>query len=158
MKKSIVLFVAIFFIANSFASNTVELPKLKASQILIPIGKTGQQISLLDLSTINIQDFQKITGEKMKFVQKVSFMIAQKNLRNTINEDGTLRKGKIEKFFRDCESGFHLGGFALGFLLGIIGVVIAYLIKDDCKDNRVKWAWIAFGVQAVIGLISILAL
>jgi len=44
----------------------------------------------------------------------------------------------------------------LGFLLNLVGVLIAYLIKDDYKSNRVKWAWIGLGLN--IGLTLILAL
>ena len=43
----------------------------------------------------------------------------------------------------------HLGGFALGFFIGLIGVLIAYIIEDDYKRNRVKWAWIGWGVFVV---------
>ena len=50
----------------------------------------------------------------------------------------------------DLTSGFHLGGFALGFLIGPIGVLIAYLIDDDKKRNRVKWAWIGLIAWVVI--------
>jgi hypothetical protein len=35
------------------------------------------------------------------------------------------------------ETGFHTGGFVLGFLLNLVGS-IAYLIKDDYKSNRVN--------------------
>jgi len=66
--------------------------------------------------------------------------MTQKQLRKTINRDGTFNQKKAEKFlsrYADGSSGFHAGGFFLGFLLGLIGVLIAYLIKDDKKKNRV---------------------
>jgi hypothetical protein len=47
--------------------------------------------------------------------------------------------------------------FALGFLLGLIGLLIAYLINDDYKHNRVKWAWIGFGIVVVLNIILIAA-
>jgi hypothetical protein len=161
MKKLVLLFFVFAFSLSSFSAplliTPAKKPTISARDVLIPIGTSDKKISLYDLSTISTKDFQTITGKKMKLVEKVSFMIAQKKLRNSINEDGTFNQKRIQKFFFDCESGFHLGGFALGFLLGIIGVLIAYLIKDECKPNRVKWAWIAFAIQAVIGLISLLA-
>jgi hypothetical protein len=43
----------------------------------------------------------------------------------------------------------------LGFLLGLIGVLIAYLIKDDKKRNRVKWAWLGLLAWVVIWLIVV---
>jgi hypothetical protein len=35
-------------------------------------------------------------------------------------------------------------------------VLIAYLIKDDIKPNRVKWAWIGFGIRTVLSVIVLL--
>ena len=55
----------------------------------------------------------------------------------------------------DGTTGFHSGGFFLGLLVGLIGVIIAYIIKDEKKKNRVKWAWIGWGVWVVIALILI---
>ena len=51
------------------------------------------------------------------------------------------------------ETSFHFGGFMLGFLLGIYGVVIAYLMN---KKDVIKSAWIGFGVIAFL-IISIYA-
>ncbi len=41
--------------------------------------------------------------------------------------------------------------------MGLIGVLIAYLINDDNKSNRVKWAWIGFGAFVVIYLVILLS-
>ncbi|HEV8284858.1 MAG TPA: hypothetical protein VGQ09_11150 [Chitinophagaceae bacterium] len=77
----------------------------------------------------------------MSLVEKISFKIAQRKLRKSINADGTIESKKLVIFFQKKVGryGFHLGGFALGFLLGLIGVLIAYLIIDDYKPNRVRW-------------------
>ena len=53
-------------------------------------------------------------------------------------------------FYADGRSGFNPGGFALGFFAGLIGVLIAYLIKDDHKKNRTKWAWLGLGIAVVL--------
>jgi multisubunit Na+/H+ antiporter MnhE subunit len=44
------------------------------------------------------------------------------------------------------KTGFHPGGFALGFPFGLIVALIAYLIRDDKKRNGRKWAWIGLVV------------
>ncbi len=156
---------ALSFVATSFAGvSTVIVPTSKptkpnASEIMISIGGTGQKISLLDLSTIKTKDVEKLTGKKMKLIDKVGFKIAQKQLRSSINPDGTINNNKLAKAASKKApdgSGFHLGGFALGFLLGLIGVLIAYLINDDLKSTRTKWAWIGFGVVLVLYLIIVL--
>jgi hypothetical protein len=160
MKKIILLFTVCCFVFNSFAAALVEAPPIKASEVYITVGKNGEKISLLDLSRIKTRDLQELTGNKMKLFDRIGFKVAQKQLRESINNDGTFSKKKIEKFIKragDGTSGFHIGGFALGLLLGLIGVLIAYLIKDDKKSNRVKWAWIGWGVWLVILLIALAA-
>ena len=54
----------------------------------------------------------------------------------------------------ETESMFNLGGFLLGLLLGIYGVIIAYLIKDK---KAIKSSWWGLGVRAFI-IICIYAL
>ncbi len=153
---------ALFVVNLVFAVNTppVNKPRLKANEILIPIGPGGEKISLLDLSVINIKEVQEYTGQKMKFADRLAFKAAQNKLRQSINNDGTINDKKVTKFFakqRAGETGFHIGGFALGALLGLIGVLIAYLIKDDYKRNRVKWAWIGWALYVAIVVVVFLA-
>ena len=156
MKKCIFLATAFFVLVISFATTRVTVkPALKASEVFIPIGNTGQKISLLDLSQISIKEVQSLTGKKMKLIDRVTFKAAQRELRQTINPDGTINSKKMSKQLKkaDVTAGFHLGGFALGFFLSIIGVLIAYLINDDKKGSRVKWAWIGFAVSLAIWII-----
>jgi len=155
MKKILALAFALAVLVNSFAA--VVEPSKKASEIFIPIGNSGYKISLLELTKITVKDFQTVSGQHFNLVDKIGFKLAQRELRKSINPDGSLNSKKLNKFFKKAvngETGFHLGGFALGFLLGLIGILIAYLIKDDYKSNRVKWAWIGLGVWIVILLIA----
>jgi hypothetical protein len=159
MRKLTLLIVAIVSVTVLSGSTTIEVkPTLNANNIMLPVGKTDKKISLMELSQISISEFQTLTGKKLKFFDRLNFKIAQKKLRNSINEDGTFRSKKVEKFFnkaaRGDGEGFHIGGFALGFLLGLLGVLIAYLINDDIKSNRVKWAWIGCGVLVVLLLLA----
>ena len=132
---------------------------LKASDIRLPVGNTGQTINLQELSTMKVADYEKMTGKKMGFFHRLEFKLAQKKLRSSINEDGTVNNKRLEKMARyyDGDTGFHAGGFFLGFLLGLIGVLIAYLINDEKKSNRVKWAWIGWGVWVVILILALVA-
>ncbi len=160
MKKIIFLLSAALIFNLTFASEIIpKEKKVYANEVLIPIGKSGKYISLAELSTIRLNDLQVITGKKISFFNKIMLKAAQKKLRHSINPDGSFNKKKLNKFFAKAESGetgFHTGGFVLGFLLNLVGVLIAYLIKDDYKSNRVKWAWIGLGLN--IGLTLILAL
>ena len=152
------------FAATTFAgSNSLIEPsskpvKLNAADVLIPVGKDGKQVSLLELSEMKVKELEKITGTKMKLVDKIGFKVAQKQLRESIDADGSINNKKLNKFAAKANKpaegdGFHIGGFALGFLLGLIGVLVAYLINDDKKSVRVKWAWLGLAAWLVILLI-----
>lgn len=160
MRKIILLLTGLFILASSYATSNVIKPKLKASEIFFPVGNTGQKISLLELSQIKVKDLQTLTGRKMDVFDKASFTMAQKKVRKMINRDGTIDSKKLEKYMKGKagETGFHLGGFALGFLLGPIGVLIAYLLNDDYKSNRVKWAWIGFAAGVIINVVVFILL
>ena len=110
-----------------------------------------------DLSQMKVKEFEALSGRDMKLADKVTFKMAQRELRKNISHDGTISSKKLNKFFDkkvDGTSGFHLGGFALGVLLRLIGVLIAYLLNDDKKSNRVKWAWIGLGVVVVLVILA----
>jgi hypothetical protein len=156
MKKILILFVAFSLVTTSFGSSGFSVLPKKASDVYLPIGSTGQKISVLDLSRINVKAFESISGRHLNFFDRLGFKLAQKKLKKSINADGTIDNKKLNKLLAEGETGFHLGGFALGFLVGLIGVLIAYLINDDKKKNRVKWAWIGFGVWIVILLLFII--
>jgi len=155
MKKTFFNFALFAVVSIAFSASESEVkPPLKASGVYMPVGNTGQMISLLELSQIPVKNFEKLTGRDMKFVDRIGFKLAQKKLKNSINENGTFSKKQVEKYFTKAGTtgGFHAGGFFLG-LLGLIGVLIAYLINDDKKKNRTKWAWIGFAAGVAIALI-----
>jgi hypothetical protein len=168
MKRLITLSLAFFLLASISRAAAVitpapataaPTPAMKASQIMIPLGKTGKMISLQDLATIKASDLEKMTGQKMGFFHRLEFKLAQKKLRQSINADGTINNKRLAALTAkaaDGETGFHAGGFFLGFLLGLIGILIAYLIMDEKRRNRVKWAWIGFAVWVVIVLLIII--
>lgn len=155
MRKLTLLFAFVLFVASTFATTKPASGPLMASTVMVPVGKTGRTISLLDLSQITVKDFQLLTGQKMSLADRMGFKVAQRELRQSINNDGTINNKKLKKLAlkADGGGGFHIGGFALGFLLGLIGVLIAYLIKDEKKPTRVKWAWLGLLAWMVIWLV-----
>jgi hypothetical protein len=152
MKKVFALLFTTCILLQTFAVGIVTPPK-NAKDFFIPIGTTGQQISLMELSQLDVKSFETLSGKHLGFMDRMGFKLAQRDLRKSINEDGTINSKKLTRFMKrvqDHSTGFHIGGFALGFFVGLIGVLIAYLINDDNKPNRTKWAWIGFGIYVVL--------
>jgi hypothetical protein len=159
MRKLLISAAIILLLQSSFAStNNIIKPRLKAGEVMIPIGN-GKKISILTLSQLSIKDVEMLRGQKMKFADRLVFKAAQHKLLQQINNDGTISSERLIKKMKkaDGSTGFHLGGFALGFLLGLIGIIIAYIINDDYKKNRVKWAWIGFALYAAIVVVLLLS-
>jgi hypothetical protein len=170
MRKILTLALAFGMLTQCSVSAAVVAPSkptppaaapLKASDIRIPIAGTGKTVSLLELSTMNVNDLEHLTGKKMGWLKKVEFKLALRKLRHSIKPDGTIDNKSLARLrggYYDDDGSFHIGGFALGFFIGLIGVLIAYLINDDFHHRRVKWAWIGFGCYIAILLILIAAL
>lgn len=158
MKKTIILFALIAFVsATSSATSSIFIKPVKnpvkASEVYLPVGKAGELISLMDLSRISVKDYETLTGKKMKLVNKMNFKIGQRQLKKSINPDGTFSKKKMEKFFTKAAEGgggFSLVGLALGLLLSLVGVLIAYLISGENKKSTVTWAWIGAAISLVL--------
>ncbi len=120
---------------------------------MLPIKGTDKKISLADLVEISPRDYAAVTGKKMNLAEKISFKLSQKKLKAVINDDGTVNMDKMNKLQKrsgDFFGDFEISGFALGVLLSLVGVLIAYLIEDDKKRQRVKWAWLGFVVSLVL--------
>ena len=157
MKQIFVLITGLFILVSAaFGIKPSHVTPLKASEIKIFISK-DKSISLMELATMNRSEFEKIRGKKLNLFERMHLKVAQNKLRNDINSNGELVGKKYEKLAGPDDgmngtTGFHLGGAALGFFLSIIGVLIAYLLKDGPRKNRIKWAWIGFAVGLVFGL------
>ena len=152
MQKNILILILCSFLFQTANAITIEQP-VNAKNIIIPIGKTGKTINLLKLSSISEKQFEIITGKKLGFAEKLMFKTAQRKICKSINSDGTINNKKIKKFYKRYyegdDRGFNLGGFALGFFLTWVGVLIAYIINNDRNHSRRLWAWIGFGVAIV---------
>jgi hypothetical protein len=123
-----------------------------------PVPKSDNTVAT-PFSGMTVQDFlaltpkkyKELTGEKLSLTQKIALKMAQRKMKKAIknNEkvDVAAMAGGLDT------SDFNIGGFVLGLLLNVIGVLIAYLIGDT---NVIKWAWIGFAVFLVIFLLAVL--
>jgi hypothetical protein len=119
----------------------------------------GQTVALRELATMKAADLEKMTGKRMGWLGRLEFKLVQKKIRHSINADGTINNQTLAMLAGKTasgETGFHAGGFFLGLLLPVIGVLVAYLINDEKKRNRVRWAWIGLAVWVVVVLAIVL--
>lgn len=157
MKKTFTFFLLIAVVSATYSS-TISVsvspakPLVKATEVYVPIGKAGQFISLMELSQIKVKDYEALAGKKMKFLDKVNFKIGQRELKKSINHDGTFSNKRVEKYFNKAALGgaFSLSGLALGLFLSLIGVLIAYLITTGDKKGRITWAWIGAAISLIL--------
>lgn len=163
MKKLLAFVMAIAILNISFAiTPPIDGAKpMKATEIMIPFGKTGQTISLMEFSKMKPAEYEKLANVKLKFFDRIAYKMAMKKLRKSIAKDGTITNKKVASMFApatDGGGGFHLGGFALGFLLGLIGVLIAYVaFNDDNKPDRIKWSWLGLLAAVVLSVILVVS-
>jgi len=158
MKRIIIFLAFVSFyssahsITNSMLVRSDKRP-LKADEVYLPVGNSSRLISLMDLSRISVKDFETLSGKKMKFLDKVSFRIGQRQLKKSINQDGTFNRKSIEKYLAAPAGpggGFSLTGLLLGLFLSLLGVLIAYVIAGSDKRSRVTWAWIGAAISLII--------
>ena len=68
---------------------------------------------------------------------------------NNVESEAVLTQSDV----LDVQTEFNIGGFLLGFLLGLIGVGLAYIFSDDPHFRRS--AWYGLGTWAIIVLIAV---
>jgi len=160
MKTLVSLFISFTLITSSSAFSGYSSLSINANEIYLTVGK-NLKISLINFSSIKINDYEKLTGRHLNLFQRIGFKSMQKKLKRSIEPDGTIKKGKFIKFLEGGPaSGFHLGGFLLGFYLGVylIGIAIAYILGGEpaIRKNRIKWMWIGLITSVIIGLVLII--
>jgi hypothetical protein len=154
MKRLTIFLLAVAFFGQSFAAFVTKSEKAKASEVKVTLS-AGTQVSVAELTTMSIQEFEKANGKKLNFLEKRVFKMSQRKLSRMIDADGNIDQKAMDQFAAKelaSTGDFNIGGFVLGLLLSIIGVLIAYLI-DKKGSSLVKWAWIGAAVGLAIYLI-----
>ena len=156
MKKN--LFFLLFF---SVLFNMVGF-----SAILPPVNTTPSSLDKTQLdkikqfSTMSFTEYQKLLGHKASKLEKFAFERMQKKSVKMLDENGNLRSKYERKFNSMYEesAGSFFGGFALGFFLGAIGLLIAYVAFEDGSQKKIiKGAWWGFGVATILFVLLIAA-
>ena len=123
MKKTLLLFISLYFFTSSFAAFEIKSTVKKANEIILSLGK-DTKITLMDLSVISIKDFEKLTGKHLNFFDRIGFKAGQKKLQKSISPDGTIDNNQLLKFASPNDG--HSAGSAITQLQSLIRVIYAY--------------------------------
>jgi hypothetical protein len=105
-------------------------------------GKT----SVSDILTLSVKDMETKMGRKMSWKEKGAFKYAKFKFQRAE------KKGKLAAEFAKSSDGSIGIGFALGFLLGLIGVLIAYIAFKD-ESQTIKGSWYGMGAALLLYII-----
>jgi hypothetical protein len=156
MKKSAILFIALFILGTSFAAFVTQQGKTRASDLKVTMSVSGKKVSVAELSTMSVKEFQEASGQKLNMFEKLAFKVSQRKLNKMIDADGNVDQKTVDKFaMKELASGsdFNIGGLALGLLLSLIGVLLAYLIGGK-GSSLVKWSWYGAAIGAAIIILA----
>ncbi|MCB0601041.1 MAG: hypothetical protein KDC28_07435 [Saprospiraceae bacterium] len=78
-------------------------------------------ISVAQFADLSIKDLQNMSHRKLRLEDKLAFKLTQRAIKKKIKE------GKAYNFDDAPNYRFNIGGFLLGFFLGIVGVLLALL-------------------------------
>lgn len=141
MKKLLLLLMiflsATFSEAAFTTTKTATIPIERETVPILEIKRQQERALMEKVVHMSVKDYEVFTGKKMNLVDRFTFRVIQKQFKRRMAEDLT--------------SGFNLGGFFLGFLLGLLGVLGAYIFSRD--RNFRKWTWIGLGGAIIFSLI-----
>lgn len=108
-------------------------------------------MTMKDFLALTPKKYKELTGKRLSVSQKISLKIAQYKVKKAARHNKGLELYAMPAVVDTSD--FSIGGFVLGLLLPVIGVLIAYLIGDAAV---IKWAWIGFAVWAAIFLLVLI--
>ena len=111
---------------------------------MMPLGDGTFMISINDYTTLSPKKYQEITGQKLTVKEKIKLKLTQSMLKKAVKRKDLSKKGLFDSW------SWHWGGFALGFFLSILGVIIALFINDDYKTDRFRTALFTAGLVITI--------
>lgn len=141
------LFFSLFLFPNSANAVINPTPNNLSPSLEHFTGSTA--ISLDDIVNLSARELGKKRGKKLKLKERLGFFIMKKEIKRG-RKKGKSDKEIIQALSDSNDSGQKTANFLLGFFLGLIGVLIAYIAFRD----TVRYAW--YGLLAIFGLLLLL--
>ncbi len=96
---------------------------------------------------LSAREFGTLTNQNLGWKQKMVLKYTQHQVKKRLSKGESINS--VEEMFYNNTSRFNLGGFLLGFFLGLVGVLIALLFGR----NAVRSALIGCLCLIIVGLI-----
>ena len=155
MQKHFLSILFLVWATDSYSTTRSPFKDLCADQVFFNLPGTRIRISLVDYILLKPSDFKKLTGHKLNWKETIGFRSTQKQIKRTIRKNGTVDMVAFERKAKEPFK-WHWGGFFLGILLPIVGMIISAFIKDDKRKNRTNSAAIGTLVACVAFFIVII--
>ena len=96
------------------------------------------RLTMQQFVSLTPEQYGTLRGKKLSFFERIEFKAAQRKMKKRLGDEDSY--------------GFNVGGFFLGFFLGPLGVLGAYIFSRD--RNFRKWTW--YGWLAWIAIVLII--
>ena len=99
---------------------------------------------------LSVSEYTKLTGKKLNFLQRLSFKVTKMKMKHDLKRNPSIR---ITDYIDGNGTTFQVDilWLLLGLLLPVIGVLIAYLTKQE--SYKITSAWIGFGAFRLVAVI-----
>ncbi len=111
-----------------------------------------KDLTIDEFLELSPKEFRKMTGERMKFKDRIVFGMVKKNMRKQLKK---AEKNEEYAFTPPQETAFsfHWGAFFLGLFLTLLGLIISFFFRDG---NAWKSALIGMLISIAIWTIIVL--
>jgi len=140
---------------HSYSAIPIPIKDTAANRRFISLGP-GISLSLADYILLKGSDFKKLTGCKLNWKEAMAFKIAKKKIKKVVKKDGTADMLALDKRPKKPFK-WNWGGFFLGLLLPVLGLIITAFFKDEQRKSRIDSAGIGACIFGIVFLAIVLS-